>query len=196
MSKGKRRNKIDDKWWFPVPMKLPESDVWRLLSHAEQSVYIEMRCEWSRQTHGSYDGLFVAPYGTLNASPETISRALSQYQRFGLLEIHTDPDERGGLYGRPTLYRMSKKWEQYKPTPDEQEELVQKGALSEKRRNADRARRIQRLRQWERQRDRENESQLRRSKRAASPTEAEPERTARELPSLASPVEAGKLRKT
>lgn len=163
----KKKRKPIGEPFVAMPLALLKGFIWREgLSHGEKSVYLDMRREWSCSTKGDYDRAFQCPYEAIDASAETISKALKRFQRFGLIEI--PQDARGGLYGGATRYFMSLKWKHYKPTEEEKQRFDETYYRKAKKMLRSRERRIQRLRDWERGTDKK---QLRLPKRGASPTE-------------------------
>ena len=148
MTKRSRRGKSIDGRFTPVHFDFVESDVWRLLTPAQQSIWLQMRVQWQRQTLGHYDQKFTCPYDELAFSSATVSAAIKRLIQLGVLTV--DDADRGGLYKNATEYRFSKKgWRDYEPTEAERKHLDKRGIYLKGRRKRNRDRRIQKMRERE-----------------------------------------------
>ena len=129
-----------------LPLYIIEGFVWKLLTPAQRSVFIEMRAQWQRQTHADYDQPFTAPYDELSCSSATAADAIKQLKRFGILTVHAD--DQGGLYKNATIYYMSDEaWETYELTDDERAKVERRASHLKGRKGRNRARRIQRMKE-------------------------------------------------
>lgn len=132
---------VEGTQYAAFPLKLLGSPIWLLLSHAERSLYIELRANWHKQTHAHWESPFWAPYAQMNAAPGTISKAIRRFKEFGLIEVAQE--EQGGLLGYATKFLMSRKWESYQPTEAEERKSFARSQARLKKRKRDRDRLIQ-----------------------------------------------------
>lgn len=145
MSKKKpRQQKIQGRFLW-VEWGFVGSDVWLLLSHAERTIYMEMRQEWHRITLGDYEKVFSCPYDFLSCSSGTASKAIKRLIKFNILETV----KHGGLYKNASLYRFRYgKWRDYKPDEKEQRTLGRLKNSKVARRKANQARRGEVIRKY------------------------------------------------
>lgn len=145
MSKKRRRLAKILGRFLQIEWGFIQSDVWLLLSHAERTIYMEMRQEWQRITYGNYEHSFSCPYDFLSCSSRTASRAINKFVKFRILEIV----EHGGLYRNVSLYRfVSGKWRYYEPDQREQKTLGRLKMKKIARRKINKARRIEQIRKF------------------------------------------------
>ena len=140
----KRRQKIEGPF-VPFMLDFGKGIVWRLLSSAERSVYMEMRMACQQQTYGDYSRKFSFPYAASAHSPATVSKALKRFVRFGILEIA----DSGGLYKNMSLYRLKENaWKEYQPTKAERQKLERDNHRRKAAQRRSRQRRVQAISEY------------------------------------------------
>lgn len=85
-----------------------DSAAWKKLSDSSIWCYIELKKSFSIIKDGSYH--LTLPYRKhlYHHATETISKSLKELLNFGFIDVI----QRGGLFKKPSIYRLSDRWKQ------------------------------------------------------------------------------------